>query len=335
MIACGLKIALAVGLVATTFAAGPALAQSKGLVAFSQAEMTNEWRVMDSKDMEASWKAAGYDFVWTNAASDPAKQLADIEDLLARKPVVLIVAPIEYEALAPVPGLAQKAGVPLLVVDRNLPGQAGKDGWISVITTDFKDSGIRVANDVVAQLTKKNAAPKGTVLHITGNVGASPVIDEAKGIDEVFAKNPDIKIASSCDSGNSREGGRKCMEDMLQAFAVGSVDAVIADNDDAALGAIAALKAANRNELLGWVWGKDGTVDGLQAILDGDMVMSVQTPPFFGKSSVQAFEDYKAGKPVAPLVFVPKATFDAHTPEGKAGVETRIKELKAMGVGCC
>ncbi len=335
MIIRSLKTALAIGVAATALAAAPAFAQSKGLVAFSQAEMTNEWRVMDSKDMEASWKAAGYDYVWTNAESDPAKQLADVEDLLARKPSVLIVAPIEYEALAPVPGLAQKAGVPLLVVDRNLPGQAGKDGWISVITTDFKESGIRVANDVVDQLTKKNGAAKGTVLHITGNVGASPVIDEGKGIDEVFAKTPDIKIASSCDSGNSREGGRKCMEDMLQAFAAGSVDAIIADNDDAALGAIAALKAANRNELLGWVWGKDGTVDGLQAILDGDLVMSVQTPPFFGKSSVQAFEDFKAGKPVEPLVFVPKETFDAHTPDHKARVEARIQELKALGVGCC
>ncbi len=133
-------------------------------------------------------------------------------------------------------------------------------------------------------------------------------------MDQVFADYPDIKLLSNCDSGNSREGGQKCMEDMLQAFPAGQVDVVIADNDAAAIGAISAIKAAGRDELLGWVWGKDGTVDGLQAILDGDMVQTVQTPPFFGKSSVQAFEDYKAGKPVKPLVFVPKETFDAHTP---------------------
>ena len=95
------------------------------------------------------------------------------------------------------------------------------------------------------------------------------------------------------------------------------------------------LNESGRNELLGWVWGKDGTVDGLQAILDGDMVQSVQTPPFFGKSSVKAFEDYKAGTAVEPLVFVPKETFDAHTPANRTRVEERIKELKAMGVGCC
>ena len=311
------------------------LAASKGLVAFSQAEMNNEWRVMDTKEMEQAWKTAGYDFVWTDAKSDPSKQLADVEDLLSRKPDVLVVAPIEYEALAPVPSLAAKAGVPLLVVDRMLPGEAGKNGWISVITTDFIDSGTRAAEDVVAQLKAKKGAAKGNWLHITGNVGASPVIDQGKGMAQVFSKYPDIKLLSNCDSGNSREGGRKCAEDMLQAFPAGKVDVVIADNDDAALGAIGAMKAAGRTELLGWVWGKDGTVDGLQAILDGDMVQSVQTPPFFGKSSVQSFEDYKAGKTVKPLVFVPKETFDAHTPENRARAAERIKELKAMGVGCC
>lgn len=329
-----MKLALAVGISMATFAAAPVLAQSKGLAAFSQAEMTNEWRVMNSKEMEEAWKAAGYDYAWTNAESDPAKQLADIEDLLARKPDILIVAPIEYEALAPVPGLAAAAGVPLLVVDRNLPGQAGTDGWISVITTDFIDSGKRAAEDVVAQLVAKKGGAAGTWLHITGNVGASPVIDQGRGMDEVFAAYPDIKLLSNCDSGNSREGGRKCMEDMLQAFP-SDVDVVIADNDDAALGAIAAIKAAGRDELVGWVWGKDGTVDGLQAILDGDMVQTVQTPPFFGASSVAAFESFKAGESVDPLVFVPKETFDAHSTANRARVEQRIEELKALGVGCC
>jgi len=314
---------------------GSSFAASKGLVAFSQAEMTNEWRVMDTKEMERAWKHAGYDFVWTNANSDPSKQLSDVQDLLTRKPVLLIVAPIEYEPLAPVPGLAEKAHVPLLVVDRALPGQPGKNGWISLVTTDFVDSGKRVAEDVVAQLTKKNGAPKGILLHVTGNTGASPVIDEEKGLEEVFKTTPDIKIAASCDSKNSREGGRSCMEDLLQAFPPGKVDGVIFDNDAAAIGGIAALNAAGRTDLKGMVWGKDGTVDGLTAILNGEMSFTVQTPPFFGAASVLIFENWKAGKSVQPVVYVNKESFDAHTPADKARVEQRIQELKKMGVGCC
>ena len=65
------------------------------------------------------------------------------------------------------------------------------------------------------------------------------------------------------------------------------------------------------------------------------LIESVQTPPFFGADSVKAFEAYKAGQPVEALVFVPKETFDAHTPAGADRVKARIEELKKLGVGCC
>ncbi len=197
------------------------------------------------------------------------------------------------------------------------------------------DTGKRIGTDVVAQLTKKNGVPKGTLLHVTGNTGASPVIDEEKGLQEVFSKYPGIKVAANCDSKNSREGGRKCMEDLLQSFPAGSIDGVVFDNDDAAIGGLAAINATSRNEIKGHLWGKDGTVDGLKAVLNGDLAMTVQTPPFFGASSVKTFEAYEAGKPVEPLVYVKKETFDTHTPADRVRVEERIKELKAMGVGCC
>ena len=102
----GLTIAAAVSALALTSGTA-AFAESKGLVAFSQADMANEWLVMNTKEMEQAFKNAGYDFVWANANADPAKQLADIEDLLSRKPDLLVVAPIEFEPLAPVPRLAE------------------------------------------------------------------------------------------------------------------------------------------------------------------------------------------------------------------------------------
>ncbi|NTJ11601.1 ABC transporter substrate-binding protein [Rhizobium lusitanum] len=326
-------IAMATALV---FGASPVFAQDKGLVVFSQAGMENEWRVMDTKDMEKAFKDAGYDFVWTNANSDPAKQLSDIEDLLARKPVLLVVAPIEYEPLAPVPDMAKKANVPLIVVDRALPGTPGKDNWLALLTTSFVDTGERVGKNVVEDMIKKNGAPKGKLLHITGNKGASPVIDEQAGLDNIFKASPDIQWAATCDGLYSREPGRKCTEDLLQAFSAGTIDGIVFDNDDEMIGGIQAIKAAGRTELLGHLWGKDGTVDALQAMIDGDAKFTVQTPPFFGANALKVFEDYKAGKPVEQKVqYVPKETFDNGTPDHVNRLKARIQELKAMGVGCC
>jgi len=330
------KLVLAVLAVLATAWGGPARAASKGLVAFSQAGMENEWRVMDTREMEEAFKKAGYDFVWTNANSDPAKQLADIEDLLARKPVLLVVAPIEYEPLAPVPGMAEKANVPLLVVDRTLPGEPGKGKWIATLTTDFVDTGAQVARDVVAALTKKNGKPQGALLHVSGNTGASPVVDEQKGLDSVFSKTPDVKIVATCDGLYSREPGRKCTEDLLQAFPKGKIDGIIFDNDDMMIGGIQAIKASGRTELLGSLWAKDGTVDGLTAMVNGEARFSVQTPPYFGAPAVKVFEAWKAGQKIEPKVqFVPKETFQTGTPKQKERCKQRIEELRKLGVGCC
>lgn len=308
----------------------------KGLIAFSQSGMENEWRAMDTKEMEKSVKDAGYSFVWTNANGDAAKQLADIESLLAQKPVLLVVAPLEYEALAPVPDMAEKAGVPLIVIDRALKGDPGKGNYLVLLTTDFVDTGRQVANDVVEKLTKKNGAPKGTLLHIMGTKGASPVIDEEKGIEEVLSKYPDIKIVDTCDGQYSREPGRKCTEDKLQAWPKGSIDGIIYDSDDMAVGGIQAIKAAGRDELKGWIWGKDGIVDGLQAMLDGWMTFTVQTPPYFGASTMKIWDLYLQKQSLGePIQYVPKETFNTNTPEQLERIKQRIEELKALGVGCC
>jgi ribose transport system substrate-binding protein len=310
--------------------------ETKGLIAFAQAGMENEWRTMNTKEMEQAVRDAGYDFVWTNANSDPAKQLADVESLLAQKPALLVIAPLEYEALAPVPEMAKAAGVPLIVVDRALKGEPGIDNYLVLLTTDFVDTGRQVGQDVVDELTKKYGEPKGKIIHIQGTKGASPVIDEETGINEILAEYPNIEIAATCDGQYSREPGRKCTEDMLQAFAAGEIDGIIYDNDDMAIGGIQAIKAAGRDELLGWIWAKDGTVDGLQAMIDGDITFTVQTPPFFGASTMEKWQNYLDGESLGdPVQYVPKETFDNDTPEQIERLKARIEELKELGVGCC
>lgn len=310
-------------------------AQDKGLIAFSQGTLENEWRVLNTEDMERAAKDAGYDFIWANAEADPAKQLADVEDLLAQQPDLLVIAPVEYEPLAPVKDMAEEAGVPLIVIDRAIPGEPGTGTWIALLTIDFVETGRWVAEDAVEELTVKYGEPRGKLLHITGTLGASPVIDEQTGIDEVLDQYPDIEIVASCDGQYAREPGRKCMEDFLQAFEAGEVDGIIADNDEMVLGAIQAIKAAGREELLGWIWGKDGTVTGLEALLAGDMTMTVQTPPYFGDLTIEVFESWLAGEEVETIQYTPKERFDNDHEAEKERVKERIGELQEMGVGCC
>ncbi|MGC3955237.1 MAG: substrate-binding domain-containing protein [Propionicimonas sp.] len=338
---------LGVGLVALAMLAGcnraaPAEPGTNGegeacVIAYSQGSLSGEWRVENSRDMKEQVEKAGCTFIQASANDDVAKQLQDVNDLLAKKPSLLVVAPVQYEPLAPVPGLAEKAGVPLIVVDRALPGNPGEGMYKAFISIDFVESGVKVGESLVKGMTKKNGSATGNIIHITGTTGASPVIDEQKGIDSVLADNPDIKIVGSCDGKYAGEPGRKCAEDLLQRFEKGTIDGVIADNDESALGAIQAINAAGRTELLPWVWGKDAQRTGLEAILNGEMYYTISTPPQFGQITLDTWEAIKNGTLSADKVtqMLPKIEYSLDEDGGKEKIEARIAELKALDINCC
>jgi ABC-type sugar transport system substrate-binding protein len=304
-------------------------------VAYSQGSLSGEWRVENSRDMKAAVEKAGCTFVQASANDDVAKQLQDVNDLLAKKPDLLVVAPVQYEPLAPVPGLAEQAGVPLIVVDRALPGKPGEGQWKALITIDFVESGHKVADSVVDGLTKRNGAPKGNLVHITGTTGASPVIDEQQGIDEVLTKNPDIKIVGSCDGKYAGEPGRKCMEDFLQRFGQGQIDGVIADNDESALGAIQAIEAAGRTELFPYVWAKDAQRTGLEAMLAGKMYYTISTPPQYGQVTMDTWQKVKNGTLDETTILLPKIEYQVDAPGAQEKIQKRIGELQEQGINCC
>ncbi|GAA4717827.1 ribose transport system substrate-binding protein [Promicromonospora umidemergens] len=304
-------------------------------VAYSQGSLSGEWRVENSRDMQEQVEAAGCTFIQASANDDVAKQLQDVNDLLARKPDLLVVAPVQYEPLAPVPGLADAAGVPLIVVDRELPGTPGEGQYEALITIDFVESGRKVAESIVAGLTEKNGAPKGRIVHITGTTGSSPVIDMQEGIDEVLADNPGIEIAGSCDGLYAAEPGRKCMEDLLQRFDAGTIDGVVADNDESALGAIQAIKAADRTELFPWVWGKDAQRTGLEAMLAGEMYYTISTPPQYGAITMETWRAAQEGTLEDTKILLPKTEYQIGTKDATEQIKARIEELRAQNLNCC
>jgi ABC-type sugar transport system substrate-binding protein len=301
-------------------------------VAYSQGSLSGEWRAENSREMQESVEEAGCTFIQASANDDVAKQLQDVNDLLAKKPDLLVVAPVQFEPLAPVPGLADKAGVPLIVVDRALPGKPGEGQWKAFITIDFVESGVKVGESIVKGLTEKNGAPKGNLVHITGTTGASPVIDEQKGIDQVLAEYPDIKIVGSCDGKYAGEPGRKCMEDLLQRFDKGEIDGMIADNDESGLGAMQAIDAAGRTELYPWIWGKDAQRTGLEAMLDGKMYYTISTPPQFGQITMETWDKIKDGSLKETTLLLPKIEYSADETEK---IQRRIDELTDLGINCC
>ena len=285
-------------------------AAGETLVAYSQAELVNAWRVTNQADMESQAEKFGVKLISADANQDPSKQLADVENMLAQQPDCLIVSPLEAKASAPVVDLAAEAGVPLIIIDRTIEATPGEGMYVTESTQSHVLSGKLLAEKAVELLTEKYGEPRGNVVHVQGLAGASPVIDANQGWDEVMAAYPDIKTVATADAGFTKEGGLTVMEDFLQRFPEGEIDIVRSDYSDMTMGAIEAIKTAGRTELLGYVVGEGGHYKAIEAVINSEIARETQTPPYFGEKAIQSCMDYLASKEVAAKQQVDIKVFD-------------------------
>lgn len=275
-------------------------------VAFSQTESDNPWRLAQSASMKAEAAKLGWQYVETNASGSTSKQVNDIRSLIAQRVDAIFISPREEKPLAPVVLEAKRAGIPVIIIDRNVDAGmavAGRD-YITFIGSDFIQEGQRAGDWLVKKMNGK-----AKIIELQGTTGSSPANDRKKGFADVMAKNPGMQIIASQTGNFTRDEGRKVMEGLIQAHP--EATAVYAHNDEMALGAISALEAAGRHP------GKDITIvsidgerEGLKAVVAGKLGATVECNPRFGTQAYQTLRDYASGKKVATKIINPDRFFD-------------------------
>jgi ABC-type sugar transport system substrate-binding protein len=302
---------LAVFCALTVAATGPLLGcakeNDKFVVGFSQMENNNPWRIAETNSMkdEAAKRSDKYELIVTDAQGQTAKQVSDVEDLVARNVDAIFLAPREYEGLAPALLAAKEANVPVFLIDRAAAGTAGED-YVAFIGSDFVEEGRRAARWLVE---KTNG--KAGIIELTGTAGSSVARDRSEGFLEVIKAQPGMQIIASQNAEFSRANGQKVMENLVQRYGP-QITAVYAHNDEMALGAIQALKDAGRKPGQDvTIVSIDGEKDALQAIIRGELGASVECNPRFGPIAFDTLEKFTAGQPVNPRIIVEDKFFDA------------------------
>ncbi len=278
------------------------------LITFSNGDMADTWRWAFVKSME-DWAykfknlGPGIEYVWTNSHGDSARQLMDCETLLAMKPDMLIVSPNQDEPLDPVIDMATKAGVPLMVIDRSLMRKPGIGTYFTNVTQNYGIQGLYSGAYIAERLKQLKGSYKGNIVEIQGQIGASPAQDRWVGLHSFLKNYPDIKIIATGEGKWAVDLSRHVMEGFLERFKAGEIDAVYCDGDDEALGALQAIRAAGRTELLdNRITGLDGVVDFLKEIRDGVGLSTSETPPFYGPFSIPLAIRYLNGEKNVPLI---------------------------------
>ena len=245
---------------------------ANGTIGLSVSTQNNPFFVTLVEGAKKAADAAGVSLSVVDAGDDVTKQTSDIEDLVNKGVSVLIVNPVDSDAVTGAVEAAKAKGVKVISVDRAVNGveidcQIASDNVLGAeLATKF----------IVEQLGEGVK-----VAELEGVPGASAAIDRSKGFHNIADEK--LKVVAKQTANFDRAQGMSVMENMLQGNP--DIQAVFAANDEMALGALEAISGAGKNIM---VVGFDATDDAIEAIKAGRMAASIaQQPAMIGKTAVQ------------------------------------------------
>ncbi len=283
---------LAVAFAAILAASAATAAQAADKLALVLSTLNNPFFVTLRDGAQAKATELGYDLVVLDSQNDPAKELSNVEDVLNQDIKILMLNPADSDAAKASVTAANQKGVPVITLDR-----AANGGDVVTHIASDNVAGGRMAADAVI----KKLGGKGNVVELEGIPGTSAARDRGQGFGEEIATAPGIKIIAMQTANFDRTQGLNVMENILQAQP--SIDAVFAQNDEMALGAIKAIQAAKRQIV---VVGFDATDDARAAVEDGSMYATIaQQPAMIGSLGVEAADKILKGESVPDYTPVP------------------------------
>ncbi|NDV18482.1 ribose ABC transporter substrate-binding protein RbsB [Pseudodesulfovibrio sp. JC047] len=266
-------------------------AQAKDTLALVVSTLNNPFFVTLKDGAVKKADAMGYELIVLDSQNDPAKELANVEDLTVRGVKAILVNPTDSDAVSNAIRLINQAGIPVVTLDRG----ASRGTVASHIASDNVAGG-KMAGDFMAEKLGKGAR----VIQLEGLPGTSAARDRGAGFEQAVAAN-DFKVLASQPADFDRTKGLNVMENLLANY--GDVQGVFAQNDEMALGAMRALQAAGKKVV---IVGFDGTDDGVAAVKRGDMAGTIaQQPALIGSLGVETADKILKGQTVEKYIPVP------------------------------
>jgi inositol transport system substrate-binding protein len=284
---------------------------SAATIGVSMSELDNFLTVLRNGIADAA-KKAGVEAQIEVAEKDPAKQLSQIQNFIASKVDAIIVNPVDTDATSAQTQLAAKAGIPLVYVNREPVNLKDLPKNQTFVGSDERDSGTLESKEVCRLLKEKGKGKGANIVVMMGQLNNQAARQRTQDIKDVIA-TPDcsfMKIVEEQTANWYRTEATDLMNNWLSAGV--KFDAFVSNNDEMAIGGIAAMKAAGLSMKDIIVGGVDATQDALAAMQAGDLDVTVfQNAAAQGSGAVGAALKLAKGETVGNVVWVP---FELVTP---------------------
>jgi ribose transport system permease protein len=273
----------------------------------SLSTLNNPFFVQIKSGAQAEAKKLGVDLTVTDAQNDASQQANQLQNFTSEGLGSIIVNPVDSDAAGPSVRGANKAGIPVVGVDRAV----NKANTAALVASDNIEGGKLAAKALAEKL-----GGQGKIIILQGQAGTSASRERGAGFAEGLKAYPGIQVLAKQPADFDRTKGLDVMANLLQAHP--DVQGVFAENDEMALGAIKALgsKAGTSVQVVGF----DGEPDGLAAVKAGTLYASVaQQPTQLGRIAVDNALRAAEGKKVEQTVKVPVKVVTKETVAGFSG----------------
>ena len=253
LVLCVCSLLLSCAVSAKTFTVGVALANfDLNFVSILRTQMQQEL------------KANQLDSQFVDAKGDVALQVQQVDDFVNQGVDAIILNPVDTQGVLPMINAAKNAGIPLIFVNRKpevkLPGDMAYVGSDSAL-----------GGEMQMEALAKKMQYKGNVAILMGALSNEEARERTRAVEAVIAKYKDMKVIEK----QSAKWQRNEAVDVVSSWLLNQrpIDAIAANNDEMAIGAIMALNQAKNEKIL--VAGIDGTPDGQQFVKNGKMTLTI------------------------------------------------------------
>ncbi len=291
------------GLFFSLLVAGPAAAENIGV---TMAAFDDNFLTLLREGMQThATMLPGVNLQAEDATNDVTKQLSQVQNFLASGVAAIIVNPVDTDATKEISASASSAGIPLVYVNRQ-PANADKlPAKQAFVGSEDIQAGIMQATEV-CRLLKEAGKTSAEVVIIMGELSNQGARQRTQGVHDVLsgAGCSFIKVVAEQTANWQRMQGSDLVSNWLSAGT--KFDAVLANNDEMAIGASQALKAAGVDMKTVLVAGVDATSDALAAMKRGDIAVTIfQDAGGQGKAALDTALKILHGEPVPSKVIIP------------------------------
>ena len=301
------KFFLSIVVLVSLIAVFPTFAQDNvgsGLtIGFAQVGTESAWRTAFTAATIAEAEARGINLLYVDGQNNQDTQIAALRSFIQQGVDAIILAPVVETGWDQVLQEVQAAGIPLVIVDRNVT--ADPSLYFTRVASDFVHEG-RLAAAWLAQAT----AGVCNIVELEGTVGSSAARDRQIGFNEVISLFPNMHILLSQSGDFLRDSGYAVMDGIIASEDMSQICAVWSHNDDMAIGAAQAMKdhgIAPGNDIL--IVSVDAIPDIFLAMMNGDTNATVELSPAMAGPAFDAIVAHLAGQEVPRSIAVPGGLF--------------------------